>query len=336
MKPLSNHTVGHLLDIADQPDLTGTRYLLVERLGRGGMGAVYLVEDRELGRQVALKVLSDPSPDPDLVNRLLREARHLARLEHPNIVPVHDVGRLADGRPFYVMKYVRGRRLDEWRFDGHSRPTLLRMFQRICEAMAFAHAHDVIHRDLKPENIMVGAFGEALVMDFGVAKSLGDSRGETSATNPSGSETNAPRETRHGAVLGTPGYMAPEQAHGEIEQVDQRSDVYSLGGLLHFLITGQAPRTDRPTRLRQLEPDTPAALESICLKAMAEASAERYPTAQELAADIERFLDGQPVSAHKEGLWGAARRHLARHKVLILLILAYLVMRLLVLLFTSR
>ena len=168
MSGLSDAALRHLREISDQPDLTGTPYALVETLGRGGMGAVYLAHDSRLDREVALKVVQLPEGKGDL-DRLLLEARVLAQLEHPGIVPVHDAGVLPDGRAFYVMKHVRGYGLDEYARTAPL-PERLRAFERICEAVAFAHAHGVIHRDLKPENVMVGPFGEVLVMDWGVAK----------------------------------------------------------------------------------------------------------------------------------------------------------------------
>jgi serine/threonine-protein kinase len=323
MRPVSDRTVDRLLQAADLPDLSGTRYRMVRPLGRGGMGTVYLVEDTELLRQVALKVLTDPAPPPKLSERLLREARHLARLEHPNIVPVHDVGQLSDGRAYYVMKFVRGQRLDRWRLENPTRSALLRMFRKICEAMAFAHAQGVIHRDLKPQNIMVGEFGEALIMDFGVAKALGSApldAGEMPAESAPQQDATA---TASGAVLGTPGYMSPEQARGEVDSLDQRTDVYALGALLSFLLSGS---TEAPGA---------GPLRSICRKATAERPEDRYPGAGELALDVDRFLEGRPVGAHREGLWEVVGRLLARNHVLVLLILSYLVMRMLVLFFFS-
>ena len=150
---MGDRVIKHLRQVADLPDLSGTKYRCLRSLGHGGMGSVFLVEDAGLGREAALKVITLPDDAGDLAARLTAEARLLARLEHPNIIPVHDAGRLADGRAFYVMKYVRGRRLDEWRKDGVSRPAMLRLFQRVCGAVAFAHAHGVIHRDLKPGNM---------------------------------------------------------------------------------------------------------------------------------------------------------------------------------------
>ena len=335
MRPVSDRTVDRLLQAADLPDLSGTRYRMVRPLGRGGMGTVYLVEDTELLRQVALKVLTDPAPPPQLSERLLCEARHLARLEHPNIVPVHDVGQLPDGRAYYVMKFVRGQRLDSWRLENPTRSALLRMFRKICEAMAFAHAQGVIHRDLKPQNIMVGRFGEALIMDFGVAKALGGApldAGEMPAESAPQQDATA---TAAGAVLGTPGYMSPEQARGEVDVLDQRTDVYALGAILSFLLSGRNEAA--PGGSQRTTPDFPTGpLGSICRKATAERPEDRYPGAGELALDVDRFLDGRPVGAHREGLWEVVGRLLARNHMLVLLILSYLVMRMLVLFFFGR
>src|SRR5437667_8006878 len=172
MKFLSDKALERLRDGAETPDLAGTRYRLLERLARGGMGVVYAAEDGKLQRRVALKVLDVPGTDGDLANRLIREARVLAALEHPGIVPVHDVGTLADGRVFYTMKFVEGNRLDKYIESVTSVPDRLRLFLRICDAVAFAHARGVLPRALTPANIMVGPFGEVLVMDWGLAKIL--------------------------------------------------------------------------------------------------------------------------------------------------------------------
>src|SRR6202043_3833597 len=154
------------------PDLNGTGYVLLDKLGEGGMGGVFRVQDTTLGRQVALKVIGIVDSNGELSARLLREAKIIARLEHPGIVPVHDVGTLPDGRVFYSMKLVQGRRLDQQRNELGGVPERLRTFQKICEAVSFAHAHQVLHRDLKPQNIMVGQFGEGLVMAWGPPKLL--------------------------------------------------------------------------------------------------------------------------------------------------------------------
>src|ERR1700720_980108 len=286
MNWLSDDVVARLQTASALPDLAGTRYRLIERVGSGGMGTVYLAEDSVLGRRVALKILDLSDARGDLSARLLREAHILARLEHPGIVPVHDAGTLADGRVFYAMKFVEGERLDALakRIDAiHER---LRIFQRICEAVAFAHARGILHRDLKPENVMVGPFGEVLVMDWGVAKILREDPAprEDHTEIPTQSSQNAPTETKalktaHGTVLGTAGYMAPEQARGEVESIDERADIYSLGAILKFLMAG--PKSDAPpgcdsggagnsTASSAAIASAPKAVAAIAQKAMAE------------------------------------------------------------------
>lgn len=162
---LADSTVEHLRRVADWPELEHPRYTVLERIGRGGMGSVYRVHDHELDRQAAMKVLNDAPASEETAARMLREARIIARMEHPGIVPVHDVGRLRDGRLYYVMKQVRGRRLDELAREDVPLTDRLRILQRMCETVAFAHSQGVIHRDLKPQNVMVGEFGEVLVLD---------------------------------------------------------------------------------------------------------------------------------------------------------------------------
>ena len=172
MRWLSDQRLNHLRELAAHPDFASSKYRVIRELARGGMGTVYLAEDTELNRQVAVKVINTPESSSDLRERMIREAQIIAQLEHPGIVPVHDVGTLSDGRVFYAMKYVRGSRLDEYAAEVDSLKDRLRKFQAVCDAVAFAHAHGVIHRDLKPQNIMIGSFGEVLVLDWGVAKIL--------------------------------------------------------------------------------------------------------------------------------------------------------------------
>jgi serine/threonine-protein kinase len=341
MKSLSDKAIERLRAGAEEPDLTGTRYRLLERMARGGMGVVYAAEDETLERRVALKVLDVPGTHGDLANRLMREARVLARLEHPGIVPVHDVGTLADGRVFYTMKFVEGQRLDKFIEGVESVQDRLRLFLRICEAVAFAHARGVLHRDLKPANIMVGPFGEVLVMDWGLAKILRGKQpsvavaADPDATilekpKPPGEERHSTKSsviTGHGTVMGTPGYMSPEQARGEVEVLDARSDIFSLGALLRFILTqktpGFTPRLDR-------------SLEAICRKATAERPASRYPAVQQLGRDVSRYLDGLSVGAHPESIFEKLTRFYRRYRFFILLILAYLVMRVILLLVLKR
>jgi serine/threonine-protein kinase len=350
MTELSDRTLDHLRQVVDWPDLTGTRYELVRELARGGMGVVYAARDRELDRQVALKVLATAVAYPDSAQRLKREAQIIAGLEHAGIVPVHDVGSLPDGRVYYAMKLVSGQRLDSFARAGRPLPEKLRVFLRVCEPVAFAHAHGVIHRDLKPENVMVGPFGEVLVMDWGVAKRLLEVE---PAADRSPSSSPASGDTAHGTVLGTPAWMAPEQARGEVQRLDARTDVYALGAILYFLLTGRVPGTDneavsrartktwagyrgpRPAGLvppRQIDPDLPRPLQAICLKALAGEPADRYPSAAELAADVGLFLEGAAVSAYPEGPWGRLRRFAAKYRTPILLVAAYIVMRVVMLL----
>jgi eukaryotic-like serine/threonine-protein kinase len=315
---------------SEPPDLSGTLYTLRELIACGGMGAVYAAVDQKLCRRVALKVLDSPDVNGELTSRLMREARILAQLEHPGIVPVHDVGTLPDGRVYYAMKLVEGSRLDRYIVQLDSLPQRLRLFLRVCDAVAFAHAHGVLHRDLKPANIMVGFFGEVLVMDWGLAKILRErslTLDDTSlvSSQKAESENDSTRSTvitSHGTVLGTPGYMSPEQARGETERIDERSDIFSLGKLLEFIAVG-GPQGKHPAPARPLL--------AIWAKATAESPNARYANVSELAADLSLFMDGRPVSAYSEGFWERLERFYKRYETGILLITAYLVMRLLVL-----
>jgi serine/threonine protein kinase len=281
---LPDRQVARLKHLLDLPEIPGTRYRIVEEIGRGGMGAVYKAEDTILGRTIALKILDDVDTND--------EARITAALEHPGIVPVHDAGHLADGRTFYAMKLVDGVPLHQ---SPEPLAGRLRLFEKICEAVAFAHSRGVVHGDLKPENIMIGAFGEALVLDWGVAALA-----------------------RRGSIGGTRGFIAPEQAAGTA--LDARSDIFSLGAILAEISSDQA----RP------------ALESIRAKAMAQLPGDRYQSALELRAEIARYLDQEPVLAHRETLSERAARLFARYQLWILLIAAYLVMRVLLLLILHR
>jgi serine/threonine protein kinase len=342
MKSLSDKAIARLRAGAEEPDLAGTRYRLLERIARGGMGVVYAAKDEKLERRVALKVLDVPGTDGDLANRLVREARVLARLEHPGIVPVHDVGTLEDGRVFYTMKFVEGQRLDRFIETVESVQDRLRLFLRICEAVGFAHARGVLHRDLKPANIMVGPFGEVLVMDWGLAKILrSEAQPAGHAADPEATifeKPNQPGEesgstkssdiTGHGTVMGTPGYMSPEQARGEIEVLDARSDIFSLGALLRFILTQRTPAG--------LTPGLDRSLEAICVKAAAERRESRYSTVPELGLDVSRYLDGLAVGAHRENIFDKLARFYRRYRFFILLILAYLVMRVILLLVLKR
>ncbi|HEY3056122.1 MAG TPA: serine/threonine-protein kinase [Thermoanaerobaculia bacterium] len=213
---ISDATVARLRSVAQQPDLTGTPYTIVREIARGGMSIVYEAVDARLDRRIALKVLALELSSSEAARRMKYEARTIARLEHPGIVPIHDIGELPDGRVFYTMKLVRGMTLGEFA-RNRPRADLLRLFLRICDAIAFAHAAGIVHRDLKPENIMVGEFGEVLVMDWGVAASI-DATGE---------------------IAGTHGFMAPEQLRGE--PVNRRADIFALGAILQLVASGDRP-----------------------------------------------------------------------------------------------
>jgi serine/threonine protein kinase len=337
MKWLSDSKLSHLRAIAAEPDFSATKYTFVKELARGGMGTVYLAQDTELNRQVAIKVLSTPELTEDLRRRMVREAQIIARLEHPGIVPVHDVGVLPDGRIFYAMKFVRGVRLDEYAANTESIKDRLRKFQSVCDAVAFAHAHGVIHRDLKPQNIMIGSFGEVLVLDWGVAKILrADGAAVSSEADtlilpgPDGATTDV--DTTHGTIIGTRQYMSPEQARGEIGQLDERADIYSLGAVLYFLLTDQVPGEARP---RSINPKATKPAEAVCLKAMAPERSQRYTSAAELSADVGRLLDAEPVAAYRENVLEKVSRWVSKNRFLVLLVLAYLLMRIFFI-FSSR
>lgn len=325
MKPLSDRVVQHLAQVSDWPDLSGTRYDALDELGRGGMGVVYRAHDQVLDREVALKILHQPDPSGGLTERLSREARILARLEHPGIVPVYDLGRLPDGRLFYVMKLVRGKRLDHWLGRERSERERIDLLRRIAETVGYAHAHGVVHRDLKPANVMVGEFGEVLVLDWGVAKLAGGRPGgqsEFSTASRADDPFSSPRSalnTDHGTVIGTAGFMAPEQARGEVQLVDQRTDVYGLGALLGAMIT-----------------PPPRRLAAVAAHAMAPEPEHRYPDAGSFARELIRYQDGLPLEAYQETLLERAERIVARHQTAILLVLAYLLMRAIFLMFWER
>ena len=325
---------------------TDGRFRIVRFHDRGALGEVYVARDQQLHRIVALKrIQMDHAIDREKCARFVVEAEITGRLEHPGIVPVYGLGTYDDGRPFYAMRFIRGDNLksaieqfhraeEKGRDPGERAVALLKLLRRfldVCNAIDYAHSRGVLHRDLKPGNIMLGKFGETLVVDWGLAKSLG--RPEAAPTSGTlDDRTLVPqsgsglRGTELGARLGTPAYMSPEQAAGKIDALGPASDVYSLGATLYCLLTGRAPFTesDLGELLRNVERGdfvAPSqvkgwidpALEAICLKAMKTEPAGRYPTPRALADDVEHWLADEPVSAWREptrrrlGRWG--RRH---------------------------
>jgi tetratricopeptide (TPR) repeat protein len=295
------------------------RYALVREIARGGGGRIAVAMDRKLGRRIALKQPLDRGGG----QRLEREAMVMARLEHPAIVPIHDAGRGADGTPFYAMKLLGGPNLSQRIREAttfEQRLGLLRVVGAVADAMAYAHAQGVIHRDLKPANVVVGEFGEVAVIDWGLAKAIGDVE-----VTPGASSISA-ELTVDGAVMGTPAYMPPEQATGGV--VDARADVYALGAMLYQVLAGETPYgklagRDQLARLAEgpppavdaREPRVPADLAAIVGKAMARDAEDRYPTARELADDLHRYETGKLVAAHRYSPIARARRWVRRHAV---------------------
>jgi serine/threonine-protein kinase len=291
---LSDDAVAHLRAVAERPDFSHTRYRIVREIARGGMGVVYEAEDVELRRRVAIKVLASELASEHAVEHMRDEARTIAKLEHPGIVPLHDAGLLPDGRLWYAMKLVRGRRLDELNAPAAE---LLRVFLRICEAVSFAHANGIVHCDLKPENVMLGDFGEVLVMDWGVARETGASES---------------------MIAGTRGFMSPEQEQGAT--VDASTDVFALGAMLRAILPSNLSRP----------------LAAICVKASANAKEDRYATVRALASDIANWLGEQPVTAYRENIIERTERWITRNRALVTIVLAYLVMRVIVIFWVHR
>jgi hypothetical protein len=276
-------------------------YQIGKLLGRGGMGEVVLAHDERIGRDVAIKRMRGTRPGDVGVVRFLREARIQARLEHPAIVPVHELGEDVDHQPYFTMKRLAGVTLAEQLAlpAPPLRQKLLRAFVDVCRAVEFAHASGVVHRDLKPANVMLGDFGEVYVLDWGLARVVGEPEPPSVATGVDSLD----RETQPGAILGTPGYMSPEQVRGASD-VGPASDVYALGAILFELLAGEPLHvrgaaallsalepTDGSASRRQPERAIPPELDSLCIAALASDRAAR-PSASELAERVERYLDG--------------------------------------------
>ncbi len=330
------------------------RYDIACLVAQGGMGAVLDARDGAMERKVAMKVMLDPG-DPEALARFIAEARITGQLEHPNIVPIHDIGVDENGHAFYTMKFVRGVTLadvfhglvtgDAATVEKYPLPVLLTVFQKVCDALAFAHSRGVIHRDLKPANIMLGDYGEVLVMDWGLAK-LVDTAPASAATPASALHSSIirpglPQEghsfgsTLTGSIMGTPQYMAPEQARGEIESLDARTDLYSLGAILFELLHLRPPFSDgaameivrrvsrgevewtapkntpAPAPARR---EIPASLLAVCRKALALAPGDRYPRVAALQADLTAWQNGFATRAENAGAWTQIKLLIRRHK----------------------
>jgi hypothetical protein len=313
-------------DLDQLPQVDPASYALGLEVARGGMGRILAARDLRVGRPVAVKELLGRSRM--LSTRFEREARVTARLQHPGIVPIYEIGRWPDGTPFYTMRMIEGRTLLKAIGAASTlsaRLALLPSLIAATEAVAFAHAQQVIHRDLTPSNVMVGPYGETLVIDWGLAKDLADERAEAADVVPHDTDQSTEGLTRAGAVLGTAAYMPPEQANGQ--HVDRRADVYALGAILYHLLAGTAPyralRSDellhdvkeRPPRsVDEIAPDAPRDLVSIVAKAMARDPDGRYPSARELADELKRFQTGRMVEAHEYTTFERVKRFVRRNK----------------------
>jgi serine/threonine protein kinase len=325
----------------------GSRYRLLWPHAVGGLGQVFVAEDQELHRRVALKeIRQEHATDPVSRERFVVEAEVTGNLEHPGIVPVHGLGVHDDGRPFYAMRFVKGENLSTAirrfhagtaDFAGREFRWLLGRFIDVCNTIAYAHSRGVLHRDLKPSNIMLGPFGETLVMDWGVAKAWGRCDGKAPGAGECilGEETiltprcGSTSMTIVGQAVGTPAYMSPEQANGNSDAIGRASDVYSLGATLYVLLTDRRPFEGEPHDVLEavregrfippgtVNPRVPKALDAICRKTMRREPEDRYPSALALADDIERWLADEPIHAWKEPAMRRARRWVRRHQSLV-------------------
>jgi WD40 repeat protein len=312
-------------DLRKLPVVDPGRYEILGEIGRGGLGRVLRAFDRRLDRVVAIKEMLEQNRASA---RFVHEAIATAGLEHPSIVPVYDVGRWPTGEPFYAMKLVSGRSLDAVVRELPTlsrRLTLLPNVIAVADAMAYAHSKLLIHRDLKPANVLVGAFGETIVIDWGLAKSLAEDAPPTEVPGPAVAAEQG--MTVAGTILGTPAYMPPEQAAGTA--VDEGADVYALGAILYFVLAGQPPhdasdadamqhvRAGRPIPLEERQQGIPPDLLTIVNRAMARDPGERYASARELADDMRRFQAGQLVTSHQYSPWALVARWLRKHRVVV-------------------
>ncbi|MFO0968416.1 MAG: serine/threonine-protein kinase [Gemmataceae bacterium] len=348
------------------------RYQRLTKHATGGLGQIWIARDNHIGRDVALKELKQETVQHgSLRRRFVEEARITGRLEHPGIVPVYELVQSATQPPYYVMRFIKGRTLAQAiktyheaarqnRSDRLALTGLLQAFLAVCQALAYAHAQGIIHRDLKGQNVILGDFGEVIVLDWGLAKQMGTPAEEATGATPTAAVAAAPSSpgdtptslTRAGEIMGTPAYMAPEQAAGKQDLIDARTDVYGLGAMLYEILTGAPPfrladprfdspqatmrdsalkdflrrvQQETPRPPRELRPSTPRALEAVCLKALSKEPAGRYASAAELAQEIQRYLADEPVAACRERWWQRAARWGRRHRTAVVAAVAVLV-----------
>ncbi|MBL9165437.1 MAG: protein kinase [Planctomycetaceae bacterium] len=316
------------------------RFTVLRLHQQGGLGRLMIARDGELNREIALKeILPAYADDQENRRRFVREAEITGNLEHPGIVPVYSLGEFADGRPYYAMRLIRGVDLRMAIEDFFTKPAarsekelefrqLLARFVTVCQAVDYAHNRGVIHRDLKPGNIMLGDYGETLVVDWGLAKTLDGqpTPADFDLMPVTPSERAHSEQTQAGRIVGTTQYMSPEQAAGRLDQLTPASDVYGLGATLYHLLAGRPPfdgdlddivfrvQQSRFKRPREVRSEIPRTLEAICLKAMARKPNERYASARDLALDVERFLADEPVAAYREPIAARTWRWVRRHR----------------------
>jgi serine/threonine protein kinase len=319
------------------------RYRLTCLHATGGLGRVWLVHDVSMGRDVALKELRpERARDTAIAARFLKEARITGQLEHPGIVPIYELGqRSAERGPYYTMRFVRGSTLAQSCAEYHARRTrraaapaelrdLLTVFVAVCNAVAYAHSRSVLHRDLKPQNVVLGDFGEVIVLDWGLARIMGQPESADRPSSVVDSADGGAGQTQQGQILGTPAYMAPEQAAGHLDRLGPATDVYGLGAILYEILTGRPPLSgsdsmsvlqrvihSAPQRPRDVAPGTALALEAVCLKALAKQPSERYASAKELATEVQRWLADEPVLAYRDPRTVRVARWARRHRVLV-------------------
>ena len=323
-----------------EPLLELANYEHLALFKEGGLGAVFVGTDAELRRKVAIKCIKSRfHADEGATAQFLEEAEVTARLDHPGVVPIYRLARDGRGRPYYAMRFIEGATLSEGIREFHQSGgetsqhnlafrQLLQHFIAVCETVAYAHSRGIVHRDLKPENIVLGPFGETLVLDWGLAKSIG--RDERDPTASGGPATSAVDRSLDGFAKGSPAYMSPEQARGEWKEVGKASDIYSLGATMYVLLTGHLPysgssalhvieqaKLGRSTPPRQVNRQVPGALDAICCKAMASVAADRYQDAKQLANEMACWLADEPVSAYREPFATRAKRWMRRHRPLV-------------------